>query len=59
MLQNIYDHRQIAFSFFFPAPAQESDVKEIHSHVDSKSIKRILRARQGKHERVEKWGPPE
>ena len=58
MPQNIYDTDKL-LSFFFPAPAQESDVKEIHSHVDLKSIKRILRARQGKHERVEKWGPPE
>lgn len=36
--QNIYDRRQIAFSF--SATARKNDVKEICSHVDFKSIKR-------------------
>lgn len=31
---------------FFSAAAQESDVKEIHSHVYFKSIKRTLREQE-------------
>lgn len=44
---------------FFSATAQESDVKEIHFHVDFKSIKFILRAFQRKYKHIEKGGLPE
>lgn len=40
----------------FSATAQESYVKEIHFHVDFKSIKIILRARQRKYKHIEGWG---